>query len=130
MLKGLGEEGCTLWMCHTVTCKDYERKECIYGGEERERGLRNSILMTTLNYGSQTWTPQCTCLRKKERECGVTRWEGESNESVYERCDMGPCANGVKFCVMEWVQIDNLRWLSPIKRKKSEECEKRSIRVK
>ena len=28
--------------------------------------------------------------------CSVTRWEGESNESVYERCAMRPCANGVK----------------------------------
>ena len=24
------------------------------------------------------------------------RWEGESNESVYERCGMEPCANGVR----------------------------------
>ena len=22
-------------MCHRVTCKDYERKECVHGGEER-----------------------------------------------------------------------------------------------
>ena len=22
-------------MCHKVTCKDYERKECIHGGKER-----------------------------------------------------------------------------------------------
>ncbi len=27
--------------------------------------------------------------------CGVTRWEGESNESVYERCGMGTCASEV-----------------------------------
>ncbi len=26
--------------------------------------------------------------------CGVTKWEGESNESVYKRCDMGTGANG------------------------------------
>ena len=30
--------------------------------------------------------------------CGVTRWEGESNESVYKKCGMGPCANGVVLC--------------------------------
>ena len=36
--------------------------------------------------------------------CGVTRWEGESNESVYERCGMGPCADGVKCGVVEWVK--------------------------
>ena len=32
---------------------------------------------------------------------GVTRWEDESNESVYERCGMGPCANGMNCGVME-----------------------------
>ena len=33
--------------------------------------------------------------------CGVTRWEGASNESVYERCGMEPCANGVNCGVVE-----------------------------
>ena len=32
---------------------------------------------------------------------GETRWKGESNESVYERCDMGICENGVKYSVVE-----------------------------
>ncbi len=27
---------------------------------------------------------------------GVTKWEGENNESVYESCSMGTSANGVK----------------------------------
>ena len=30
--------------------------------------------------------------------CGMTRWEGESNESVYERCGMASCVNGVVWC--------------------------------
>ena len=30
--------------------------------------------------------------------CGMTRWKSESNESTYERCDMGPCTNGVVWC--------------------------------
>ena len=29
--------------------------------------------------------------------CNVT-WEGESNESINERCGMGTCANGVVWC--------------------------------
>ena len=33
--------------------------------------------------------------------CGVTRWEGESNESVYERCGMGLIANGAKCGVVK-----------------------------
>ena len=28
--------------------------------------------------------------------CGVTRWEFESNESMNERCGMGPYAYGVR----------------------------------
>ena len=50
--------------------------------------------------------------------CGVTRWEDESNESVYERCGMGPCAHGVKCGVVEWVKIDTLRWFDHIEEKK------------
>ena len=30
--------------------------------------------------------------------CSVTRWEGKSNGSVFERCGMGPCVNGVVWC--------------------------------
>ena len=41
----------------------------------------------------------CVCLRGA---CGVTRWKGESKESVYERCAMGLSANGVKCGVVEW----------------------------
>ncbi len=37
-------------------------------------------------------------------ECGVTRWDGESNEIVYERCGMGSQANGVNCGVEEWVK--------------------------
>ena len=36
--------------------------------------------------------------------CGVTRWDGESMESMYERCDMGIHANGVNCRVVEWVR--------------------------
>ena len=33
--------------------------------------------------------------------CGMTRWEGESNESMYEGCGMGPCVDEVKLNVVE-----------------------------
>ncbi len=36
--------------------------------------------------------------------CGVTRWDGRSNESVYERCGMGSHANGVNCGIAEWVE--------------------------
>ena len=67
---------------------------------EVKRSLRNSIL-PTLTYGSETWTwnrAQQSTVCAVEMSylrgvCGVTRWDGESNESVYERCGMGSHAN-------------------------------------
>ncbi len=35
--------------------------------------------------------------------CGVTRWDGEGNESVYEGCGKGSQA-GVNCRVVEWVE--------------------------
>ncbi len=57
-----------------------------------KRGLRNSILLPTLIYGSKNWTwngAQQSRARAVEMsfvrgECGVNRWDGVSNESVYE----------------------------------------------
>ena len=37
--------------------------------------------------------------------CSMTRWEDESNESMYKTSDMEPRANGVVWCgVVEWVK--------------------------
>ncbi len=71
---------------------------------EVKRGLRNSIPLPTLTYGSDTRTwnraqQSRVCavgMSYLRGACGVTRWEGESNESVYERCSMSVCAMGVK----------------------------------
>ena len=38
------------------------------------------------------------------RAYGVTRWEGESNESIYEMHSMVSCENGVKCGVVEWMK--------------------------
>ena len=45
----------------------------------------------------------------------------KSNESVYERCGMGPYANGGKSRVVEWVKRKTLRWSGHFERRKSEE---------
>ncbi len=34
--------------------------------------------------------------------CGVSRWDGLSNESVYERCGMSAHGNGVGCGVVWW----------------------------
>ncbi len=43
-------------------------------------------------YQSRVHTVEMSYLRGA---CGVTRWEGEINESVYERCGMGTCGSEV-----------------------------------
>ncbi len=48
-------------------------------------------------------------------------WDGESNESVYERYHMGAHANGVNCGVVEWMKRNTLRWSGCIERMRSEE---------
>ncbi len=63
---------------------------------DMKRGLRNSCLIPTLTYGSENWTwsgAQQLRVRAIEMSylrgsCGVNRWDGLSNENVYERCDI------------------------------------------
>ncbi len=93
-----------------------------------KRGLRNCILLPTSTYGSETWTwnrAQLPGVHAVEMsylrgECGVTRWDGDSNESVYERCTRGSQANGVNFGVEEWAKRNTLRWFGHIERMGSE----------
>ncbi len=98
-----------------------------------KRGLRNSILLPTLTYGSETWTwnrAQKSGVRAVEMSylrgaCGVTRWDGGNNRSVYENCDIGTLANGVNCGVVEWVKRNTLRWCGHIERMDSEEFVKK-----
>ncbi len=101
---------------------------------EVKRGLRNSILLPTLTYGSETWTwnrAQQSRVRAVEMSylrgaCRITRWDGVSNESMYESCGMGSRANGVNCGVMEWVKRNTLRWLGHIERMGSKEFVKKA----
>ncbi len=63
-----------------------------------------------------------SCLR---RAYGVARWDGESNENMYERCSMCSHANGVNCGVVEWVKRNTLRWFGHIERMGSEEFVKK-----
>ncbi len=55
----------------------------------------------------------------------MTRWDGESNESMYERCGMGSRANGVNCGVVEWVKRNTLKWFGHIERMGSEKFVKK-----
>ena len=46
-------------------------------------------------------------------------------ESVYERCDAGLHAKGVKCGVVEWMKTNTIRWFGYMGRKKSEEFVKK-----
>lgn len=48
----------------------------------------------------------------------MTRWNGESNENVYERCSMITQANGVKYGVVEWVKKQYFEVIGHIERMK------------
>ncbi len=55
----------------------------------------------------------------------MTRWDGESNESVYERCGMGSHANIMNYGAVEWMKRNMLRWFGHIERMGSEEFVKK-----
>ncbi len=98
-----------------------------------KRGLRNSSLLPTLTYGSENWTwngVQQSEVRAVEMSylrgaCGVNRWDGASNGSVYERCGMRGHGSGVGCSVVEWVKRSTLRWFGHIERMGNEEFVKK-----
>ncbi len=57
--------------------------------------------------------------------CVVTRWDGESNESMYERCGMESHVNEVNCGMVEWVKRNTFRWLGRTERMGSEEFVKK-----
>ncbi len=98
-----------------------------------KRALRNSILLLTLTYGSENWTwngAQQSRVRAVETSylrgaCGVSRWDGLSDASVYERCGMRERESGVGCGVVEWVKRSTLRWFGHIERLGNEEFVKK-----
>ncbi len=96
---------------------------------EVKRHLRNSILLPTLTYGSENWTwngVQQSRVHTVEMSylrgaCGVSRWDGLSNENGYERCGMRGHGSGVGCGVAEWVKRSILRWFGHIERMGNEE---------
>ncbi len=96
---------------------------------EVKRDPRNSILLSTLTYGSENWTwngaqqlrVHAVEMSYLRGSCGVNRWDGQSNESVYERCGMRGHGHGVWCGVVEWVKRSTLRWFGHIERMENEE---------
>ncbi len=80
--------------------------------------LRNSVILPTLSYTSETWTwnaAQQSRIRAVEMSymwgaCGVSRWDRESNEEMYGRFGMSETAVGMDCGEVEWVKRSTLRW--------------------
>ncbi len=90
---------------------------------DMKRGLRNSILLPTVTYGSENWTwngAQQSRVYAVEMGymrgvCGVSRWDGVSNKTVYERCVMRGHGSGVECSVVVRVKMSTLRWFPILK---------------
>ncbi len=39
----------------------------------------------------------------------MTKWDGEGNENVYEKCGMGSQVNGVNYGVVQWMKRNTLK---------------------
>ncbi len=126
----------------TVLCKhggmEGEIREQVMEGRrivsmDVKRGLRNSILLPTLTYGSKNWTwnkvHQSRVLAVEmsylRGVCAVSRWNGLSNKNVYRRCGMRGRGSRVGCSVVEWVKRSTLRWFSHIRRMENEEFVKK-----
>ncbi len=48
--------------------------------------------------------------------CGVSRWDGETNEDMYGRFGMGESAVGTDCGVVEWVKRRTVRWYGHVMR--------------
>ncbi|MEL7177812.1 MAG: reverse transcriptase domain-containing protein [Pseudomonadota bacterium] len=97
-----------------------------------KKGLRDSIVLPTLTYGSETWTwntEQQSKVRAVEmnylrRACGVSRVDRERNEDIYARFGMSEKGVGVNCGVVEWVKRNTLRWFGHVERMEGGICKK------
>ncbi len=48
--------------------------------------------------------------------CGVSRWDGDSNEDMYERFGMSKTVVGMDCGMVEWVKPSTLRWYGHVMR--------------
>ncbi len=91
---------------------------------EVKRDLRNSIIVPTLTYASETWAlnksrrsrVQAVEMSYLRTACGVSRMDGMSNESVYKCFGMCHGGEGKKCGVVEEVKQQTLQWFGHMER--------------
>lgn len=92
--------------------------------QEVKKSLRNSVLLPTLSYGSETWTASDEDLFKLRAvemsffrmAAGMNRLDGPSNREVYESFGMEEQALGIDCGVVEWIKRSTLRWYGHVQR--------------
>ncbi len=85
---------------------------------EVKRDLRNTVIVPTLTYASETWAwnesqrsrVQALEMSYLRGACGVSRMDGVSIESVCEHCGMCHVGVGKKCGVVEEVKRQTLKW--------------------
>ncbi len=91
---------------------------------EVKKAIRNSVILLTLSYASETWpwkAAQQSRIRAVEMSyiwgaCGVSGRDGESNEDTYGRYGMSEAVVGMDCQVTEWVKQSTLRWYGHVTR--------------
>ena len=111
-------------------------KVCGFGDMDRKvkKGLRDSILLPTLTYGSELWTwgqqerskIQAVEMSYLRSALGVTRWDEVGNEEVYRRFGMSERGVGMECGVVEWVKRGTLRWYGHVQRMEAEVLAKKA----
>jgi len=100
---------------------------------EVKKGLRDGVIVPTITYASETWVwnesqrsrIQAVEMSYLRTACGVSRLDGESNESVYNRFGMTSRGEGMKCGVVEGVKRSTLRWFGHMERMDESEMTKR-----
>ncbi len=91
---------------------------------EVKRDLRNTIIVPTLTYASETWTwnesqrsrVHAVEMSSLRSACDVSRMDGVSNESVYQCFGMCHMGEGKMCGVVEEVKRQTLMWFGDIER--------------
>ncbi len=105
---------------------------------EVKKALRDSIIVSTVVYASETWVrnqSQRSKIQAVEMSylrggCGVNRMDGKSNENIYGKFGMFTRGEGMSCGVVEMVKRSTLRWFGHLERMDERELTKRVYRCK
>ncbi len=89
---------------------------------EVKRDLRNTVIVPIVTYASETWawnesqrsTVQAVEMSYLRSDCGVSRMDGMSNESVYEHFRMCHVGEGKMCGVVEKVKRQTVKWFGHV----------------